>query len=488
MVKNPISTLRKELSAIFDVLDGQGVNNNDFLLQVTYLLFLKMDEDLSLIRGYFRIPEPYRWSTLLYRDQERCLKLSPLEQLEHYGEILKALSAEGSDYDEDGLVGCIFARAQNSINSGLYLAKLIDAIDKVNWLDFDCDTQSLMYEELLEHNCKAKMSGAGQYYTSRALIQAIVDVVQPQPSEVIWDPACGTGGFLVAAHEYVRKQQKGELFLLDSKAQVLFGQDNVPYVVALGTMNLFLHGLDVQSSPITLGDSLLKLPDTLADVVVTNPPFGSRFSGSRQIVRDDFILLSNDNQLNFLQHIMSLMKIGGRAAVVLPDNVLFSRIGAPVRKTLLQEFNLHTILRLPLGLFYSQGVKTNVLFFTKGEPTKEVWVYDFREGIDLSLRRNPLQRQDLEDFVSCYQPDGHGGYGERHETFDPEKNADGRWRRFPVSFFLQRDHCNLNPPKWIGVDKSGDKSSLDGALNCLEQQAQCILSTVANLRHIVEKH
>ena len=280
MVKNPISTLRKELSAIFDVLDGQGVNNNDFLLQVTYLLFLKMDEDLSLIRGYFRIPEPYRWSTLLYRDQERCLKLSPLEQLEHYGEILKALSAEGSDYDEDGLVGCIFARAQNSINSGLYLAKLIDAIDKVNWLDYDCDTQSLMYEELLEHNCKAKMSGAGQYYTSRALIQAIVDVVQPQPSEVIWDPACGTGGFLVAAHEYVRKQQKGKLFLLDSKAQVLFGQDNVPYVVALGTMNLFLHGLDVQSSPITLGDSLLKLPDTLADVVVTNPPFGSRFSGS----------------------------------------------------------------------------------------------------------------------------------------------------------------------------------------------------------------
>ena len=188
-----------------------------------------------------------------------------------------------------------------------------------------------------------------------------------------------------------------------------------------------------------------------------------------------------------MQHILSLLKIGGRAAVVLPDNVLFSRTGTPVRKTLLQEFNLHTILRLPLGLFYSQGVKTNVLFFTKGEPTKEVWVYDFREGIDLSLRRNPLQRQDLEDFVSCYQPDGHGGYGERHETFDPEKNAEGRWRRFPVSFFLQRDHCNLNPPKWIGVDKSGVKSSLDVALNCLEQQAQCILSTVANLRQIVEK-
>lgn len=487
MVENQISTLRKELSAISDVLGEQGVNSNEFLLQFSYLLFLKMDEELCLIRGYYRIPEPYRWSTLLYRDKERRLKLSPLEQLEHYREILKALSAEGFDRDEDGLVGCIFARAQNSINSGLYLAKLIDAIDKVNWLDFDCEQQGQMYEELLEHNSKAKMSGAGQYFTSRELIQAIVDVIQPQPGEVIWDPACGTGGFLVAAHEYVRKQQKGELFLLDPKAQVLFGQDNVPYVVALGTINLFLHGLDVQSSPITLGDSLLKLPDTLADVVVTNPPFGSRFSGSRQIVRDDFILLSNDNQLNFLQHILSLLKIGGRAAVVLPDNVLFSRTGTPVRKTLLQEFNLHTILRLPLGLFYSQGVKTNVLFFTKGEPTKEVWVYDFREGSDLSLRRNPLQRQDLEDFVSCYQPDGHGGYGERHETFDPEKNAEGRWRRFPVSFFLQRDHCNLNPPKWIGVDKSGVKSSLDVALNCLEQQAQCILSTVANLRQIVEK-
>ena len=435
MVENQISTLRKELSSISDVLGEQGVNSNEFLLQFSYLLFLKMDEELCLIRGYYRIPEPYRWSTLLYRDKERHLKLSPLEQLEHYGEILKALSSDGFDRDEDDLVGCIFARAHNSISSGLYLAKLIGAIDKVNWLDFDCEAQGLMYEKLLEHNSQAKRSGAGQYFTSRELIQAIVDVVQPQPCEVVWDPACGTGGFLVAAHEYVRKQQKGELFLLDSKAQVLFGQDNVPYVVAFGTMNLFLHGLDVQRSPIMLGDSLLKLPSTLADVVVTNPPFGSRFSGSRQIVRDDFTVLSNDNQLNFLQHIMSLVKIGGRAAVIAPDNVLFSRTGAPVRKILLQECDLHTILRLPLGLFYSQGVQANVLFFTKGEPTSEVWVYDFREGIDLSSARNPLLRKDLDDFVSCYRADGHGGYGERQETFDPEKNADGRWRRFPVSFF-----------------------------------------------------
>ncbi len=484
----PAAELRdpsKKFWDIADILAAQGIGSTDYLTQFTYLLFLKMDKETSELTGKpSRIPEQYRWDSLIYEEVlGQKQPLLPDAQLEQYELILRALSSERN---EDDFVRNIFAKAQNKIEHPVYLNKVIAMINEVQWFALDKDIKGKLYESILEKNGQDRKSGAGQYFTPRALIQAMVDVTDPHIDELVWDPACGTGGFLLSAYDHMRKQSKLATKLKRLQEQGLRGQDNTPLVVTLGSMNMFLHGITGQKSPITLGDSLLGRPDQLADVVLANPPFGARPAGSIDIARDDFIIDTSNNQLNFLQHIMSLVKHGGRAAVVLPDNVLFIKEGAPIRRALLKDCNLHTILRLPSGIFYAQGVQTNVLFFTVGDPTQDVWFYDLRAGSNFSMSKNPLKREHLDDFVSCYQPTGKGKYGERTATYDPETNPNGRWRKFSAQEFLESEDCNLNVPTWIGAEKSQiEQMDLGQLLAAMEQKLTVVNEGFAHIKQVL---
>ena len=382
--------LTKKVWTLATTLAGQGIGFTDYITQLTYLLFLKMDdENVKLLDEESAIPEGYRW--------ENLIELDGLDLIGQYENTLKILS------EQDNLIGTIYTKAQNKIDKPVYLKKVITMINEEQWLIMDGDVKGAIYESILEKNGQDKKSGAGQYFTPRSLISAMVDVTRPQIGETVCDPACGTGGFLLAAYDYMKKQSqdKGKRDFLRNKA--LHGSDNTPLVVTLASMNLYLHGVGTDRSPIICQDSLEKEPDILVNVILANPPFGTRPSGSVDINRSDFYVETKNNQLNFLQHIMLSLKTGGRAAVVLPDNVLFEGgAGEVIRKKLLSEFNLHTILRLPTGIFYAQGVKANVLFFTKGSRTKDIWFYDYRTDVKHTLATNPMQRHHLDDFVSCY--------------------------------------------------------------------------------------
>lgn len=485
----PASELRdpsKKFWDIADILAAQGIGSTDYLTQFTYLLFLKMDKETSELTGKpSRIPEQYRWDSLIYEEVlGQKQPLLPDAQLEQYELILRALSSERN---EDDFVRNIFAKAQNKIEHPVYLNKVIAMINEVQWFALDKDIKGKLYESILEKNGQDRKSGAGQYFTPRALIQAMVDVTDPHIDEVVWDPACGTGGFLLSAYDHMRQQSKLATKLKRLQEQGLRGQDNTPLVVTLGSMNMFLHGITGQKSPITLGDSLLGRPDQLADVVLANPPFGARPAGSIDIARDDFIIDTSNNQLNFLQHIMSMIKTGGRAAVVVPDNVLFDKgAGTKIRQSLLRNFNLHTILRLPSGIFYAQGVQTNVLFFTKGEPTQDVWFYDLRAGVHFTLVRNPFTREALDDFVNCYQPQGKGTYGTRQETYAPDTNPNGRWRKFSAQEFLESEDCNLNVPIWIKSDKNWiEQLELNELLDAMEQNLDIVNEGFAHIKQVL---
>lgn len=476
--------INKKVWDVFDVLAGQGIGSTDYLTQFTYLLFLKMDEEASELTGKeSRIPEGYRWDSLFVDLSGQ--DMLPEDQLVQYEDILETLS---SDSNPDAFVRNIFAKAQNKIDNALYLSKVISMINSVNWFDLSSDVKGSLYESILQKNGQDKKSGAGQYFTPRPLIQAMVDVTDPRVGELVWDPACGTGGFLMVAYDHMRSQTKQGTKLKQLKENGLRGQDITPLVVTLGSMNMYLHGIEGSKSPISLGDSLQVLPETLADVVLANPPFGARPAGSIEINREDFVTDTNNNQLNFLQHIMSLVKTGGRAAVVLPDNVLFVKEGAPIREHLLKYFNLHTILRLPSGIFYAQGVQTNVLFFKKGEPTKDIWYYDLRSGSNFTIAKNQLKREHFDDFVKCYAPKGQGDYDERHETYDPVSNPNGRWRKFKAQEILASDDCNLNVPTWIVEEKSAiEQMSLDELLAGMQRNLTIVNEGFAYIQETLSK-
>lgn len=355
-------------------------------------------------------------------------------------------------------------------------------IDEENWLVMDGDVKGAIYESILEKNGQDKKSGAGQYFTPRPLIKAMVDCIRPQIGETVCDPACGTGGFLLTAYDYMKDQSPDldKLDFLNNKA--LHGVDNTPLVVTLASMNLYLHGIGTDCSPIVCEDSLEKEPSTLVDVVLANPPFGTRPAGSVEINRPDFYVETKNNQLNFLQHIMLMLKTGGRAAVVLPDNVLFEgNAGETIRKRLLSDFNLHTILRLPTGIFYAQGVKANVLFFIKGQPTKEIWYYDYRTGVKHTLATNKLERHHLDDFVSCYNPDN---ISERHETYNAETNSSGRWRRYSIDEIIARDKTSLDIT-WIKQGDEEDNRTLAELMATIEEKSQNISNAVAELKKLL---
>ena len=335
---------------------------------------------------------------------------------------------------------------------------------------------------LLEKNGQDKKSGAGQYFTPRSLISAMVDVTRPQIGETVCDPACGTGGFLLAAYDYMKKQSqdKGKRDFLRNKA--LHGSDNTPLVVTLASMNLYLHGVGTDRSPIICQDSLEKEPDILVNVILANPPFGTRPSGSVDINRSDFYVETKNNQLNFLQHIMLSLKTGGRAAVVLPDNVLFEGgAGEVIRKKLLSEFNLHTILRLPTGIFYAQGVKANVLFFTKGSSTKDIWFYDYRTDVKHTLATNPMQRHHLDDFVSCYHAED---INARVETYNAETNLNGRWRKYTCDEVITRDKTSLDV-SWIKQGGDEVDYSLSELMAIIKEKSDNISKAVAELQKLM---
>ena len=468
MASNTETTLTKKVWTLATTLAGQGIGFTDYITQLTYLLFLKMDnENTEMFGEDSAIPEGYRWSDLI--------ELDGLDLIAQYESTLKKLS------QEENLIGTIFVKAQNKIDKPVYLKKVITMINEEQWLVMDGDVKGAIYESILEKNGQDKKSGAGQYFTPRSLIQAMVDVAQPKIGETVCDPACGTGGFLLAAYDYMKNQSQDKAkrdFLRD---KALHGYDNTALVVTLASMNLYLHGIGTDRSPILCQDSLEKAPDTLVDVILANPPFGTRPAGSVDIDRNDFYVETKNNQLNFLQHIMLMLKNTGRAAVVLPDNVLFEGgAGETIRKKLLEDFNLHTILRLPTGIFYAQGVKANVLFFQKGTSTKNVWYYDYRTGIKHTLATKPMQRQHLDDFVKCYHAED---ISQRKETYS-EENPNGRWRKYPVSELLKRDKTSLDI-SWIKQTDDDDDLSLTELMNTIQQKSDNISKAVAELQKLL---
>src|SRR5437867_1028732 len=451
-----------------NILRDDGLSYGDYVEQLTYLLFLKMAHEQTQPpwRRASAIPAGYDWQSLMARDGD--------ELEAHYRHLLEELGKQ------PGMLGIIFRKAQNKVQDPAKLRRLVaDLIDREQWSTLDADVKGDAYEGLLEKNAQDTKSGAGQYFTPRALIRAIVDVIRPAPGETICDPACGTGGFLLAAHDYIvhhypnlDKDQKRHL-----KLDALRGVEIVDNVTRLCVMNLLLHGIgpsgDEVDQPVATDDSLRADPGTRFELVLTNPPFGKKSSvlvvneeGEEEkqaltVVRDDFWASTSNKQLNFVQHVKTLLKINGRAAVVVPDNVLFEGgAGETVRRKLLQECDVHTLLRLPTGIFYAQGVKANVLFFDRKPAsetpwTKTLWIYDLRTNQHFTLKTNPLKRSDLDDFVASYRPENRH---ERKPTWS-EKNPMGRWRAYSYEELLQRDKVSLDI-FWLKDESLEDSASL----------------------------
>ena len=463
-------TLVSKVWKIANVLAADGVGFTDYIIQLTYLLFLKMDFEMAELGYKSSIPEEYRWDKLKEYDG--------LELIGQYEETLKNLS------QMNNLIGTIFVKAKSAISKPVNLKKIISMIDEEDWLSMDGDVKGAIYEGILEKNGQDKKSGAGQYFTPRALINAMVDVTKPTIGETVCDPACGTGGFLLSAFEYMKPQSanKEKQDFLQNKA--LHGVDNTALVVTLASMNLYLHGIGIDRSPVVCKDSLEKEPEELFDIILANPPFGNRPQGASNIsaMRSDLYASTSNNQLNFLQHIMLMLKNGGRAAVVLPDNVLFEAgAGETIRKKLLNDFNLHTILRLPTGIFYANGVKANVLFFTKGTKTKELWIYDYRTGVKHTLATNPLKRSDLDDFVACYNADN---ISARKETWS-EENPNGRWKKFSYDELTARTNTGLDIT-WIKNDEDEYKDySLVDLFNLVKEKSNNIATAVSELETLI---
>ncbi len=438
------------------LLRDEGLSYLEYIEQLTYLLFLKMAHEKTLA-PYQRpsvVPAGCDWPSLLARDGD--------ELEAQYRRVLETLGKSG------GTLGVIFRKAQNKIQNPALLRRLIaDLIDKEQWSSLDADVKGDAYEGLLERNAEDTKSGAGQYFTPRALIRAIVEVMRPAPRQTVMDPACGTGGFLLAAYEYIsrnhRLDRRQKEFL---RSEALHGVEIVESAARLCAMNLLLHGIGEAVCPVARDDSLAKKPSVFYDLVLTNPPFGKKSSltfvngegeerrDNLAVVRDDFWTSTSNKQLNFLQHVKSLLKIHGRAAIVVPDNVLFEGgAGETVRRKLLHECEVHTLLRLPTGIFYAQGVKANVLFFDR-KPAREapwtqtLWIYDLRTNQRFTLKANPLRRPDLDDFVACYNPQN------RHSRKETE-----RFRPFSCEELLRRDKASLDI-FWLKDESLTDSASL----------------------------
>ncbi len=442
-----------------NVLRDDGVSYGDYVEQLTYLLFLKMASEREAFGGGGPVvPETYRWDTLATLEGEA------LE--DHYRETLAALGRES------GLLGTIFRKAQNKIQDPAKLRRLVGLIDAEVWHGLGMDVKGEIYEGLLQKNAEDTKSGAGQYFTPRPLIEAIVEVVRPVVGETVCDPACGTGGFFLTAHDHMADAPLDRDQRETLARRTFSGWEIVDNTARLCAMNLFLHDVTGDEtptgfeSPVHVADALLQQPGRYFDVVLSNPPFGKKSSvtvigedGSAEshalsYERDDFRATTSNKQLNFVQHIASILAPGGRAAVVVPDNVLFEGgAGERVRDRLLKEFDVHTLLRLPTGIFYAQGVKANVLFFDRKPPRKDawtttLWVYDLRTNERFTLKANPLRRADLDDFVACYSAE------DRATRTESE-----RFKRFTYDEITARDKLSLDL-FWLKDDALEDAADL----------------------------
>lgn len=469
------NTLVQKIWSFCDTLRDDGLGYTDYLEQLTYLLFLKMaDENKSK----YNLPDPCDWTELT---ESKGGKL-----LDQYERILKSLA------DAGGMLNKIFSGAQNKIHDSTKLKKLINLINEENWSSTGTDIKGEIYESLLQKN--AENSGAGQYFTPRPVIQAMVECIQPQPEETIADPSCGTGGFFLGALEYFQRTYKLTKPILDFiKFKTFHGWEIERSTARLCLMNLYLHGIgDLKKTPdINVTDSLKVSVANKLDIVLANPPFGKTSSDipttdEKQaekegfFLRSDFWTTTGNKQLAFLQHILTMLKPDGRAAVVLPDNVLFEGgAGETIRKKMLQEINLHTILRLPTGIFYAHGVKANVLFFDrKKSDKKQIWIYDYRTNIHHTPKKNPLQYQDLKHFVECYNAK------KRKETWT-ESNPEGRWRKFGYKEILDSDKVSLDL-FWLKDKSFIDLENLPEADDLINDIIENIESALRSFKEIKE--
>ena len=438
---NDSSAIVQKLWNYCNVLRDDGISYGDYVEQLTYLLFLKMADEQTKppFNKASVVLAGLDWESLVDKDGDA------LET--HYRHILDELGRQG------GTLGVIFRKSQNKIQDPAKLKRIIQLINDETWSGLDADVKGDIYEGLLQKNAEDTKSGAGQYFTPRPLIQAIVEVMRPQPMQTICDPACGTGGFFLAAHDYLsaRSDQLDREQKQFLRYETFHGTDIVDNVVRLCVMNLHLHGIGGNESPVKMGDSLASHPGEYFDMVLTNPPFGKKSSvtivdekgaaGKDSLIyeREDFWATTSNKQLNFLQHVKTILEINGRAAIVVPDNVLFEGgAGETVRKKLMHECDLHTLLRLPTGIFYAQGVKANVLFFDRKPAsenpwTEKLWIYDLRTNKRFTLKTKPMRYDALQDFISYYNPDN------RHDRGESE-----RFKSFSYDELMQRDKVSLD--------------------------------------------
>ena len=476
---NATASIVSKVWSFCNTLRDDGVGYGDYLEQLTYLIFLKMADEYSQ-PPYNRsvgIPDEYNWHSL------KAKRGAELEV--HYVTMLRELA------NKPGMLGQIFTKAQNKIQDPAKLYRLIDMINETEWVTLGADVKGDIYEGLLERNAEDTKSGAGQYFTPRALIKAMVECMRPQPNKSIADPACGTGGFFLAAYDFlVEKHQLDKPQKAFLKHETFFGNEIVAGTRRLCLMNMFLHNIGEidGESMVSPNDALVADDGKRFDYVLANPPFGKKSAMSftnddgeqarddLTYNRQDFWATTSNKQLNFVMHIRNMLKTTGMAAVVVPDNVLFEGgAGETVRKKLLETTELHTILRLPTGIFYANGVKANVLFFdnhaaSKTAWTKEVWFYDYRTNIHHTLKKKSLQFEDLKDFITCYNPKNRNV---RNELWNEQTNPEGRWRKFSYEQIIARDKTSLDI-FWLK-----DKSLAD--LDNLPEPEELALDIIQNL-------
>ena len=473
-----MSDVVNKLWGFCHTLRHDGIDYGDYIEQLTFLLFLKMADEKGI-----------DLSAMKYEDNKEMVtvdcswkpftEISGTDLLDKFAQILRALSRQS------GLLGDIFAQAMPRFTNPVNLKKVINMIDEEDWASMEVDVKGAAFEGLLEKSASEGKKGAGQYFTPRVLISSIVKVMQPDPrvsdEYKICDPACGTSGFLMVAYEWLMEQTKGALArkeVLRIKKETYYGQELVPRPRRLALMNLYLHGLEPH---IYLGDSIYD-PDRgeRYDCVLTNPPFGTK--GANQApTRDDFTVSTSNKQLNFIQHVVTTLKPGGRAAMVLPDNVLFSDQASDVFEYLMEDCNVHTVLRLPNGTFtpYSQGVKANVIFFQKGLKTENTWIYDCRTNIPgVTKKDRPLTPVMFEDFEKCYGADPNG------QAKRKDQGEAGRFRKFSLAQIKERNY-NLDIT-WLKDEKLEDPNSLPEPKELVGEAITELNACVNELQEIME--
>jgi type I restriction enzyme M protein len=484
------SNVGQKVWSMANALRDDGIGKSDYLEQLTYLLFVKMADEYSKppYKRNIGIPAECAWDTLKSKSGDELFK--------HYEYVLKTLASQM------GTLQQIYTGAQNKISNPAQLAKIIGMVDAEKWSSMSSDVKGDIYEGLLEKIAADTKTGAGQYFTPRALINVMVKCVAPSLGKTVADPCCGSGGFLLAVKSFLETNYP--MMNADEKKFLKFemfkGWEIVQSTYRLCLMNLFLHNIsDFEGTPpVMRADSLIADPGDRFDYILTNPPFGKKSSMTftneqgeqeqEELIynRQDFWATTSNKQLNFVQHIHTLLKTSGTAAVVVPDNVLFEGgAGETVRKKLLETTDLHTILRLPTGIFYAQGVKANVIFFDNRtaaptHQTKEVWIYDYRTNVKHTLKKNPLRESDLDDFVKCYNPKSRR---DRVETYSADA-PDGRWRRFTYDEIIARDKTSLDIT-WLKNGDSSEDVTLAELLDIIKEKSTAIVTAVDRLETLI---